>query len=97
MEKKFTQGEWVFDKEFESIYSLDKSVEGNIICEAPVYWTESMKNWEANAKLIVAAEDLLKACLTAKAMYEAQGINENSRIGGEQYTELLKAIKKALE
>lgn len=38
---------------------------------------------------------LYDACLEAKAMYEAQGINEDSRIGGEQYHNLLLAIQKA--
>lgn len=50
---------------------------------------------EANAKLIAAAPELLNACFTAKAMFEAQGINKDSRIGGEQYSQLLNAIKEA--
>ena len=47
--------------------------------------------------LISAAPDLLEACLEARVMYEAQGINEESRIGGEQYKRLVFAIGKAME
>lgn len=52
---------------------------------------------KANAKLIAAAPDLLKSCFEAKAMYEANGITRESRIGGEQYSNLISAIKKATE
>ena len=55
----------------------------------------SIDTAEANATLAAAAPDLLEACLTAKAMYEAQGIKADSMIGGEQYSNLLIAIKKA--
>lgn len=47
--------------------------------------------------LISAAPDMFECCLTAKAMYEAQGINKDSQIGGEQYEQLLRAINKALD
>ena len=56
---------------------------------------KTAKTAMANAKLIAAAPDLLACCLAAKAMYEAQGITEKSMIGGEQYKDVLKAIKKA--
>lgn len=57
----------------------------------------TIEETEANAKLIASAPDLLECCLTAKAMFEAQCINEQSRIGGEQYAYLLKIIRKATE
>lgn len=95
MEKKFTQGRWYINGQNSILSNIQE--EGDVVCFSPKKYDASMKNWDANAKLIVAAKDLLEACLAAKAMYEAQGINENSRIGGEQYTKLLEAIKKALE
>jgi len=52
---------------------------------------------ESNTRLIASAPELLKACLSAKAMYEAQGISDDSRIGGEQYKQVKEAIKKATE
>ncbi len=60
---------------------------GSLICES-IYR-------EKDIALISAAPDLLDACLTAKAIYESLGINENSRIGGDQYKKLLQAISKA--
>lgn len=57
-----------------------------------------MKKPKQTTKLISSAPELLEACLEAKAMYEAQGINvKRSRIGGEQYKNLLNAIEKATE
>ena len=60
---------------------------GSLICESICR--------KKDVALISAAPDLLECCKTAKAIYEAQGINENSRIGGEQYQQLLQAINKA--
>lgn len=60
-------------------------------------WIESEFEYKPYKSKTDVNSNLFKACLTAKAMYEAQGINENSRIGGEQYRELLAAIKKSTE
>lgn len=94
MEKKFTQRPF-YPVEYAGIYLIqdDDHYEGHNLLDNDNFPDQA----EYNAKLMAAAPDLLEACLTAKAMYEAQGINENSRIGGEQYKELLGAIKKALE
>lgn len=62
---------------------------GNLVCES--VWRKK------DIALISAAPDLLDACFNAKEMYEAQGINENSQFGGEQYKQLIHAIKKATD
>jgi hypothetical protein len=62
---------------------------GNLVCES--IWRKK------DVALISAAPDLFEACLTTKAMYEAQGINENSLMFGEQYKQLIKAINKATD
>ena len=106
MEKKFTQGEWVsrgFEKNSNGHVSIDFKDGFITVYGGSTYGLDRQEKLkfvekaEANAKLIAAAPDLLESCLAAKAMYEAQGINENSRIGGDQYTKLIEAIKKALE
>ena len=92
MKTKHTKGEWL-----NLGYRVDVDVADGMsgICEMSDWMPE--EEMEANAKLIAAAPELLNACLAAKAMYEAQGINVNSRIGGEQYSELLLTIQKATE
>jgi len=61
MEFKGTKGEWKIDYQYAGIYSEheDKVIEGNIICNAPIDWEESMKSWEANSKLIACAPEML--------------------------------------
>ena len=98
MKTNHTPGPWHsstlrYKSDYELIY--DKS--DRIICQMYDRFEDNFTNYEANAKLIIAAPELLEACLTAKAMYEAQGINETCRIGGAQYKQLLGAIKKATE
>jgi hypothetical protein len=38
----------------------------NVVCEAPIHYLESAKNWEANARLIAAAPQLLEVLLVAE-------------------------------
>jgi hypothetical protein len=58
MEFKGTKGKWVFDSE--NVFTDDCSSYGNIICESPVEWSESNKNWKANALLISKAPEMLE-------------------------------------
>ena len=46
-----------------------------------------------DAKVIAAAPKMLKALKAAKAVFDAQGIDENHSIVGEQYKEVIEAIK----
>lgn len=39
--------------------NLDLEISGNIVCEAPEMWEESMKNWKANAQAIAALPQLV--------------------------------------
>ena len=57
MKTKHTKGKWSLD--CDSI-TTDHNIKGNIICDAPRCFDNSMKNWEANAKLIAAAPELLE-------------------------------------
>lgn len=94
MKSKHTQGPWeacIYSGPFDQPLIL--SSDGAI---GRLHGMEDRQH-EANAKLIAAAPDLLEACLTAKALFQAQGINENSRIGGAQYKQLLEAIRKAIK
>lgn len=54
-----TSGVWIFGKT--SVYS-SSNVEGNIICNSPVEYHKSMKNWKANAKLIADAGTTANKC-----------------------------------
>ncbi len=57
---KGTKGEWYLDKKAMTV-ATKEDVDGDIICDAPECFDESMKKWESNAKLIAAAPDLLNA------------------------------------
>lgn len=97
METKHTKGKWkITEKINGGIYKYIYVVcDNRRICEIKNPFSDES---EANAKLIASAPDLLEACMEAKAMYEAQGINELTscfRIGGYQYDRLLNAINKA--
>ena len=59
MEFKGTKGKWVFDQEDVSAVDCPKDG-GDIICEAPLSWEDSMKRWEANALLISKAPEMLE-------------------------------------
>lgn len=101
METKFTKGPWVFEyprkkRLYAKVSANDWSHFAKVVVRI-----EGIKEFSeeglANVKLIASAPDLFNSCMEAKAMYEAMGINENSRIGGEQYSKLIQAIKKATE
>ena len=80
-EFKGTKGEWEIDKSSneECVISIDSGVCGNIICEAPTYWPDSIKNWEANAKLIASAPELLKALSKIADMLDSEEMNVRSQ------------------
>ena len=59
-EFKGTKGEWYVDKNAMTV-TTKGLVDGDIVCDAPEGFIESMENWKANAKLIAAAPDLLEA------------------------------------
>ena len=105
METKFAKQEWLREKT--TVYSLHQIgwKKGEPIMSNKFYFQvypdyrleDAEQEAIKIAKRMAAADDMLNACLTAKAMYEAQGITTDSIIGGEQYSELLLAIKKATE
>jgi len=62
-EFKGTKGKWQIDVDCPtSVISKSETeqIDGNIICDAPVGWDLSMENWEANAKLISCAPEMLE-------------------------------------
>lgn len=101
MKTKFTDGKWTVEyPRMKKYYAKISAIGWGNFAKVVVRMEGFKKLSEegaANAKLIAAAPDLFECCLTAKAMYEAMGINTNSRIGGEQYSNLINAIKKATE
>ncbi len=100
MEKNFSKGNWSIGRPGTVVTSCGDGFPGGDGRDDLRYYggyliAESILK-KPDAQLIAAAPDLLESCLTAKAMYEAQGINERSIIGGAQYSQLLQAINKAI-
>jgi len=95
---KHTKGEWTAT--MDDVYSLEYGLIGNIICDAPKS-NKSYENWEANAKLISAAPDLLESLIWAKeqfkilqdkGLYPEHLLQEN---GGNGIMPIVNAINKA--
>ena len=89
MEKKFTKGEWEIADDKGSVFADDDNIIGNIVCQPPIEWKESMKYWKANAKLIAAAPDLLEALMNIE--------NDNGAIPANIWEMRNAAIEKALK
>lgn len=88
MEKKFTQGRWYINGQSGILSNIQE--EGDVVCFSPKKYDASMENWEANAKLIAAAPDLLEACIRLVDCYE------NGKVSNA-ISDIESAIKKALE
>jgi hypothetical protein len=37
-----------------------EEISGNVVCEAPKHWKDSMEHWEKNAKQIVLVPEMIK-------------------------------------
>lgn len=85
---KHTPAPWI--KSGNSLITLDETISGNIICDAPEYASDSMGYWEANAKLISAAPELLEALILAYDKAIVSGKLDSKTIGV-----LINAINKA--
>jgi len=83
---KGTKGDWGYDDNY--VVSKEKEITGNIICESPVSYPESMINWEANAKLIACAPELLEMLID---------IMEQENVSQSCSDEIWGLIKKATE
>lgn len=64
---------------------------GDIICEAPDCWGDSMRRWQANARLIAAAPDLYNALDQAVTSMLDSGYSKESVV----VRECLRVIAKA--
>ena len=66
---KFTEGTWEVE---DDLVFTTKPMKANLICVQPdpEFCRESCENWEANAKLIAAAPDLLKALIPFANFFE---------------------------
>lgn len=56
---KGTTGIWNIDTD--GIYAEDSEQYGNIIADAPTSWEESMKQWDANSKIMAASKKMAVA------------------------------------
>jgi len=82
-DKFFREGTWIAGK-------IDVSAEnthdgGDIICEAPEFWDESMEHWKANASLIAEAGNV----------YNETGFTPKQL--AEQNKELIEALERLVE
>ena len=74
METKRTPGPWII--ETYSVVASNTPVDGgDIICEAPLIFEDSMRRWQANARLIAAAPELLAACSRAFNLIKESGFS----------------------
>jgi hypothetical protein len=96
MEFKGTKGEWVVCDSAMTV-STTADIEGNIICDAPTAWDESMENWESNAKLIAAAPDLLEALQNLLDLCDTEDSHGRLVVKDNKKAAARKAISKALE
>jgi len=105
---EITKGDWIHDHD--GVFSEEKGLIGNVICESPESFGASMKNWDANAKLIAAAPDLLETlkcvCENLELQLSLRGCNTESAapksdadpVGGISLLRKAKeVIKKATE
>ena len=92
MEFKGTKGEWNLDMSAMTV-STNAKVDGDIICDAPESFNESMENWESNAKLIAAAPDLLKAAQAALTILEDSNHHKIDWVRGTVRNAIEKALK----
>lgn len=90
-ETKFTKGNWKITTH--PSYPEEKRICGD--SEEIAIIRNLTTNAEANTKLIAASPSLLEGCRTAKAIFQAQGIDSNHKIVGKAYKEIEDAIEKA--
>jgi hypothetical protein len=69
---------------------------GNIICKNPIHSHQSSKNWEANAKLIIAAPELLEALLYYFDVLEEVRGKDFKDKPDHVLSKMIKAVEKAL-
>lgn len=96
MGNKFTPGPWLMETSFNTIWIWDEG-KNSIVTHINLdkeYKSDVVENKNANAKLISAAPDLLKALKEMVRMYESV-----QPAGGWQgvYDESVYTIKKALD
>lgn len=71
-EFKGTKGEWYNE---DGMICTKDNIDGNVVCERPDIHAcrDSNQYWEANAKLISAAPELLEACLEVIKIWNEDG------------------------
>ena len=84
---KHTPGPWKLDDDDAVIGITDDG--GNIVCLGPEGWEKSMARWEANARLIAAAPELLEA------LQSIVGELDEGEVWGSSITKAKAAIAKA--
>lgn len=86
-----TKGEWKIE---DNNVLTTLEINGDIVCcPPPDMFDRSLVNWEANAKLIAAAPDLLKACHEAMKYFKGVDTEAQSEAA---YHSLDIALHKAL-
>jgi len=86
---EYTKGEWSYD-ETDIFVSDGSNCEGDLICLAPLEYSRSMQNWEANAKLIACSPELLE--MLEQSLYMLENTNNVAFCDA-----IRKLIKKATE
>lgn len=89
-----TPGPWVVTRDKIAV-ATQAPIGGNIICEAPEGFRDSMENWAGNARLIAASLDLhAVAEQVINVLYEASG-GEPAQLPEAEF-ELWNAARAAL-
>jgi hypothetical protein len=81
--EKITPGEWKENgsKHDTWIYADVPTIQGNIICDAPINHPESMKSWEHNKKAICAIPEMLSILEELHIDLRNSGYDDNSVFG----------------
>ena len=95
---QITKGQWKVDNDtIVSETNFEETPDGgNIICISPEGFEDSLKRWEANAKLIAAAPELLESLeILCNILQDNPKFTEGSF--KNEYDFAMKTIKKATE
>lgn len=91
--QKHTPGDWIYDKDVHAVISENCPHEGNIICVLPSKDYVSYEFWNANAKLIAAAPEMLEALRNIVDYWNSGNFSRDHKM----WSNMESIIKKATE